>query len=164
MQTKKILLVFGTRPEAVKMAPLVKALEKYPEYEVVVAVTAQHREMLDQVLELFDIVPKYDLNIMKTKQTLGQITMNALKGLEDIIMEEKPDIVLVHGDTTTTFTASQQGSAYNGSGNRFQIIIAIGTDPGCSCSQSTDNEQSSQYSRQAADDMCNDQNPICTQT
>lgn len=102
----KVLTVFGTRPEAIKMAPLVKRLNEEPEIESVLCVTAQHREMLDQVLELFELVPDYDLNIMKQNQTISQITSNVLMGLEEIFHKEKPDIVLVHGDTTTTFAAS----------------------------------------------------------
>ena len=103
----KVLSVFGTRPEAIKMAPLVKELAKYPEdIAAQVAVTAQHREMLDQVLELFQITPDYDLDIMQKKQTLTQITTRALEGLGEVLTEAKPDIVLVHGDTTTTFAAS----------------------------------------------------------
>ena len=103
---KKIMSIFGTRPEAIKMAPLVKAIERAQDLESVVVVTAQHREMLDQVLTLFDIHPNYDLNLMKDNQTLTDITAGALRGLERIIIKEKPDLVLVHGDTTTTFAAS----------------------------------------------------------
>jgi len=103
----KILTVFGTRPEAIKMAPLVKELKRCPEQiNCVVAVTAQHREMLDQVLRLFDIHPDYDLNIMRPEQSLFEITERALAGLEEIIGRERPDLVLVHGDTTTTFVAA----------------------------------------------------------
>jgi UDP-N-acetylglucosamine 2-epimerase (non-hydrolysing) len=102
----KVLTVFGTRPEAIKMAPLVKRLKKEPGIESILCVTAQHREMLDQVLELFELTPDYDLNIMKQNQTISQITSNVLMGLEEIYQKEKPDIVLVHGDTTTTFAAS----------------------------------------------------------
>ena len=102
----KVMSIFGTRPEAIKMAPLVKELEKREETESIVCVTAQHREMLDQVLETFDIKPDYDLNIMKQGQTLGEITTRALTGLEEVIKECKPDIVLVHGDTTTTFAGA----------------------------------------------------------
>jgi UDP-N-acetylglucosamine 2-epimerase (non-hydrolysing) len=103
----KILAVFGTRPEAIKMAPLVKELEKYPEIiSCKVAVTAQHREMLDQVLSLFAIKPAYDLNIMQKGQSLFDITARALSGLQQVLIEEKPDLVLVHGDTTTTFVAA----------------------------------------------------------
>ena len=102
----KVLAVFGTRPEAIKMAPLIKELEKHPgRIECKVAVTAQHREMLDQVLDLFQITPAYDLNIMMPNQTLYEITARALTGLNEILEQEKPDIVLVHGDTTTTFAA-----------------------------------------------------------
>ena len=99
----KVMTVFGTRPEAIKMAPLVKALEKQPGIECVLCVTAQHREMLDQVLELFDLTPKYDLNIMKANQSVSLITTNVLLGMEKVLLAEKPDIVLVHGDTSTTF-------------------------------------------------------------
>lgn len=106
MSTKKIITIFGTRPEAIKMAPLVKELERREEIESKVCVTAQHREMLDQVLELFDIKPDFDLNIMKTKQTLTGITSRVLEGLEEVFKEEKPDMILVHGDTTTTFAGS----------------------------------------------------------
>ena len=102
----KVMTVFGTRPEAIKMAPLIKELEKRDGIQSFVAVTAQHRQMLDQVLSLFDIKPDYDLNIMKPKQTLAQITTRALVGLEEVISEAKPDIVLVHGDTTTTFAGA----------------------------------------------------------
>lgn len=102
----KVLSIFGTRPEAIKMAPLVKELESREEIESIVCVTAQHREMLDQVLETFEIKPDYDLNIMKQGQSLGDITTRALNGLEKVIKECKPDIVLVHGDTTTTFAGA----------------------------------------------------------
>ena len=102
----KVMTIFGTRPEAIKMAPLVKELEKTEGIKSVVAVTAQHRQMLDQVLEIFDIKPDYDLNIMKDRQTLVSITTNALTGLDEVMKEEKPDIVLVHGDTSTTFAGA----------------------------------------------------------
>lgn len=102
----KVMSIFGTRPEAIKMAPLVKELEKRDEIDSIVCVTAQHREMLDQVLETFNIKPDYDLNIMKQGQTLSEITSRALLGLEEVIKECKPDIVLVHGDTTTTFAGA----------------------------------------------------------
>ncbi|WP_287832281.1 UDP-N-acetylglucosamine 2-epimerase (non-hydrolyzing), partial [Idiomarina sp.] len=102
----KILLAFGTRPEAIKMAPLVKVLESDPAFNVVVAVTAQHREMLDQVLELFEITPDYDLNIMKSGQDLYDVSSAVLLGMRDVLKESQPDIVLVHGDTATTFAAS----------------------------------------------------------
>ena len=102
----KVMSIFGTRPEAIKMAPLVKELEKRKNIESIVCVTAQHREMLDQVLETFDIKPDYDLNIMKQGQTLGDVTTRALTGLEEVIKEARPDIVLVHGDTTTTFAGA----------------------------------------------------------
>ena len=102
----KVMTIFGTRPEAIKMAPLVKELEKREEIESIVCVTAQHREMLDQVLEVFDIKPDYDLNIMKQGQTLADITTRALVGLEEVIKKEQPNIVLVHGDTTTTFAGA----------------------------------------------------------
>ncbi len=103
----KVMTVFGTRPEAIKMAPLVLELKKRSEqFEPIVTVTAQHREMLDQVLTIFNIKPDYDLNIMKARQTLAEITTRALEGLDKVMKETKPDIVLVHGDTTTTFAAS----------------------------------------------------------
>ncbi|MGX5698979.1 non-hydrolyzing UDP-N-acetylglucosamine 2-epimerase [Acinetobacter kookii] len=102
----KVLSVFGTRPEAIKMAPLVKALEVDDFFCSKVAVTAQHREMLDQVLDLFQIIPDYDLNLMKQGQTLSDITSGVLKGLEQIFAEWQPDVVLVHGDTATTLAAS----------------------------------------------------------
>jgi UDP-N-acetylglucosamine 2-epimerase len=106
MSKIKVMSVFGTRPEAIKMAPLVKCLEKTPEVESIVCVTAQHREMLDQVLHIFDLHPDYDLNIMRPRQTLAGITTRALEGLSEVIAEAKPDIVLVHGDTTTTFAGA----------------------------------------------------------
>jgi UDP-N-acetylglucosamine 2-epimerase (non-hydrolysing) len=105
-QPVRVLTVFGTRPEAVKMAPLVKELEAHPDIESLVCVTAQHREMLDQVLDVFDITPDDDLDIMEPDQTLGTITRKALAGLESVIAARRPDIVLVHGDTTTTFAAA----------------------------------------------------------
>ena len=104
---KKVLIVFGTRPEAIKMAPLVKEFEKYTdEFDTKVCVTAQHREMLDQVLEIFNIVPDYDLNLMKPGQDLYDITANVILGLKDVLKDFHPDIVLVHGDTTTTSASS----------------------------------------------------------
>ena len=102
----KVMTIFGTRPEAIKMAPLVKELERRKEIESVVCVTAQHREMLDQVLTVFDIKPDYDLNIMKQGQTLSEITSRVLLGLEEVINKENPNIILVHGDTTTTFAGA----------------------------------------------------------
>ena len=103
MKKIKVMTIFGTRPEAIKMAPLVNELKKDEAIETIVCVTAQHRQMLDQVLRIFKIVPDYDLNIMKDRQTLPQITSNVLNGLVSVIEDAKPDIVLVHGDTTTTF-------------------------------------------------------------
>src|SRR5690606_969173 len=102
----KVLSVFGTRPEAIKMAPLVKALAGDSFFDAKVCVTAQHREMLDQVLELFEIVPEYDLNLMKAGQDLYDITSGVLLGLRSVLREFQPDIVLVHGDTATTFAAT----------------------------------------------------------
>lgn len=107
MKKLKVMTVFGTRPEAIKMCPLVLEMKKYPDLiEPLVAVTAQHREMLDQVLELFQIKPDYDLNIMTSGQTLYDVTTRALMGLKEVMEEAKPDIVLVHGDTTTTFAGA----------------------------------------------------------
>ena len=102
----KVMVVFGTRPETIKMAPLVKELKSRAEIETIICVTAQHRQMLDQVLDVFDIVPDYDLNIMHQGQTLSDITSRALKGIEEVIDETSPDIVLVHGDTTTSFSGA----------------------------------------------------------
>lgn len=106
MNKIKVMTIFGTRPEAIKMAPLVKELESREEIESIVCVTAQHRQMLDQVLETFEITPNYDLNIMKQGQTLVDITTRALQSLSDVIANVNPDIVLVHGDTTTTLSGS----------------------------------------------------------
>ncbi len=103
---KKIITIFGTRPEAIKMAPLVKELERTEGIDSKVCVTAQHREMLDQVLDYFEITPDFDLNIMQTKQTLTGVTNKVLEGLEEVFTEEKPDMILVHGDTTTTFAGA----------------------------------------------------------
>lgn len=104
---KTIMLVFGTRPEAIKMAPLVKEFQKYPEtFKTIVCVTGQHRQMLDQVLQLFEIVPDYDLNIMKQGQDLYDVTARVLTGMRDVLKESHPDVVLVHGDTTTSTAAA----------------------------------------------------------
>ena len=106
MKKIKVMTVFGTRPEAIKMAPLVKELEKNDKVESIVCVTAQHRQMLDQVLAIFDIKPDYDLDIMKDRQTLISITTNVLQGLDEVLKKAQPDIVLVHGDTSTTFVGA----------------------------------------------------------
>ncbi len=106
MEKIKAMTVFGTRPEAIKMAPLVKVLESREEIESIVCITAQHRQMLDQVMDIFGIKADYDLNIMQAGQTLSDITSRAMKGIEQVIKEAKPDIVLVHGDTTTTFAGA----------------------------------------------------------
>ena len=104
---KKVMLVFGTRPEAIKMAPLVKEFQKFPDqFETIICVTGQHREMLDQVLQIFDIIPDYDLNIMKQGQDLYDITARVLTGMRDVLIKCKPDVVLVHGDTTTSTAAA----------------------------------------------------------
>ena len=104
---KKVLLVFGTRPEAIKMCPLVKEFQKYPEdFETVVCVTGQHREMLDQVLRIFDVTPDHDLNIMKQGQDLYDITSRVLTGMREVLDKVRPDVVLVHGDTTTSTAAA----------------------------------------------------------
>ena len=102
----KIMMVFGTRPEAIKMCPLVLEMQKDPRIEPVVCVTGQHREMLDQVLDIFDIKPDYDLNIMKHGQDLTDVTVSILSGLRDVISEVKPDSIFVHGDTATTFATT----------------------------------------------------------
>ncbi|WHH57576.1 UDP-N-acetylglucosamine 2-epimerase (non-hydrolyzing) [Petroclostridium sp. X23] len=106
MEKIKVMTVFGTRPEAIKMAPLVKELERCEKIESIVCVTAQHREMLDQVLDIFDIKPDYDLDIMQQRQSLTTITTRALEGLDEVIKKVQPDMVLVHGDTSTTFAGS----------------------------------------------------------
>ena len=104
---KKVMLVFGTRPEAIKMAPLVKEFQKYPDtFKTIVCVTGQHRQMLDQLLQLFEIVPDYDLNIMKQGQDLYDVTSRVLTGMRDVLKESQPDVVLVHGDTTTSTAAA----------------------------------------------------------
>jgi len=103
---KKIMLVFGTRPEAIKMCPLVQELRKRKELETVVCVTGQHKEMLNQVLNAFEVVPEYDLSIMKEKQTLFDVTTNILNKIGDVLDKEKPEVVLVHGDTSTTFVTA----------------------------------------------------------
>ena len=106
MHLGKVMVVFGTRPEAIKMAPVIKELKKVEDIQTIVAVTAQHRDMLDQVLSLFKIVPDYDLNLMQKQQDLYTITTGVLNGLREILVKEKPDLVLVHGDTSTTFVAA----------------------------------------------------------
>ena len=107
IRMKKVLLVFGTRPEAIKMAPLIKEFQKYPnEFLTVICVTGQHREMLDQVLNIFEIVPDYDLNIMKQEQDLYDVTAKVLTGIRDVLKEAEPDVVFVHGDTTTSMATA----------------------------------------------------------
>lgn len=103
---KKVMLVFGTRPEAIKMCPLVKELQSRKEFETVVCVTGQHRQMLDQVLHVFDVKPDYDLSIMKDKQTLFDVTECILQKIKPVLESERPDVVLVHGDTSTTFATA----------------------------------------------------------
>ena len=103
---KKVMLVFGTRPEAIKMCPLVNELKKRKGIQTVVCVTAQHRQMLDQVLKTFQVTPDYDLDIMKDRQTLFDITTNILNGIKSVLEEVRPDVVLVHGDTSTTFVTA----------------------------------------------------------
>jgi UDP-N-acetylglucosamine 2-epimerase (non-hydrolysing) len=103
---KKVMLVFGTRPEAIKMCPLVNELKKRKELQTVVCVTGQHRQMLDMVLETFDVTPDYDLSIMKDKQTLFDVTTNILNRIKEVLEKEKPNVVLVHGDTSTTFVTA----------------------------------------------------------
>ena len=103
---KKVMLVFGTRPEAIKMCPLVKELQKRPNIKTVVCVTGQHRQMLDQVLDAFHVIPNYDLSIMKEKQSLFDVTTSILDRIRAVLEKEKPDVVLVHGDTSTTFSTA----------------------------------------------------------
>ncbi len=103
---KKVMVVFGTRPEAIKMCPLVNELKSRKSSKTVVCVTGQHRQMLDQVLKAFNVEPEYDLSIMKDKQTLFDVTTNILNRIKEVLEKEKPDVVLVHGDTTTTFTTA----------------------------------------------------------
>ena len=109
MKKIKVMTIFGTRPEAIKMAPLVNELKQDTDIEDIVCVTAQHRQMLDQVLDIFGIVPDYDLNVMKDRQTLPQITSSVLQGIVDVIEKANPDMILVHGDTTTTFAGALAG-------------------------------------------------------
>ena len=106
MKTVKVMLVFGTRPEAIKMAPLYLELKRRPEFDCLACVTAQHRKMLDDVMSSFDIKPDYDLDVMKEGQTLSYITSSILGGLSEVLKQAKPDLVLVHGDTTTAFAAA----------------------------------------------------------
>ena len=103
---KKIMLVFGTRPEAIKMCPLVNELKTRDNIETIVCVTGQHRQMLDQVLQAFGVTPDYDLSIMKDKQTLFDVTTNILNSIKEVLEKERPDVVLVHGDTSTTFAGA----------------------------------------------------------
>lgn len=103
---KKVMLVFGTRPEAIKMCPLIKELKTRKNIKTIVCVTGQHRQMLDQVLEAFDVVPDYDLSVMKDKQTLFDVTTNILIRIKEVLEEEKPDVVLVHRDTSTSFVTA----------------------------------------------------------
>ncbi|MCL2227240.1 MAG: UDP-N-acetylglucosamine 2-epimerase, partial [Oscillospiraceae bacterium] len=103
---KKIMLVFGTRPEAIKMCPLVLEMRQRAQFRTIVCVTGQHREMLDTVLEAFAVTPDHDLSIMGSEQTLFDVTQKAMMGMRDVLLSEKPDIVLVHGDTTTTYAAA----------------------------------------------------------
>ncbi|SNE00966.1 UDP-N-acetylglucosamine 2-epimerase [Streptococcus pneumoniae] len=109
---KKIMLVFGTRPEAIKMCPLVNELKKHEDMETIVCVTGQHKEMVSPVLDLFGVVPDYDLEIMKANQTLFSITTSILEKIKPVLEKEQPDIVLVHGDTTTTYAAAWQHSIW----------------------------------------------------
>ena len=128
---KRILLVFGTRPEAIKMCPLVNELKKHTEvFETLVCVTGQHREMLDQVLHIFEVTPDYDLNIMKQGQDLYDVTARVLVGMRDVLKEVQPDVVLVHGDTTTSTAAAlaafyQQIPVGHVEGDSVHIIFIV---------------------------------------
>ena len=126
---KKVMLVFGTRPEAIKMCPLVNELKKRETLETIVCVTGQHRQMLDQVLETFNVVPDYDLAIMKQGQTLFDITTGILEKIKAVLENVKPDIVLVHGDTTTTFVTAHPG--VHGLWFRLPHRHARSADPRC---------------------------------
>ena len=103
---KRIMVVFGTRPEAIKMCPLIKELKRRKNLDIKVCVTGQHRQMLDQVMDTFQIIPEYDLSVMKERQTLFDVTINILNGIKKILEKERPDLVLVHGDTSTTFVTA----------------------------------------------------------
>ena len=127
---KKVMLVFGTRPEAIKMCPLVNELKSRKEIETVVCVTGQHRQMLDQVLEAFDVVPDYDLSIMKDRQTLFDVTTNILNRIKEVLEEVHPDVVLVHGDTSTTFVtalllSADSGRTCGGGASYLQYLFSL---------------------------------------
>ena len=131
MNKIKVMTVFGTRPEAIKMAPLVHALEQNENTESIVCVTAQHREMLDQVLDIFDIKPDYDLNIMQPRQTLATITEKSLHGLDEVLEKAQPDIVLVHGDTSTTFAGALAALGVKFLNERGEEFIPVGNTLHC---------------------------------
>ena len=122
---KKVMTVFGTRPEAIKICPLVNEMKKRAGLKVVVCVTAQHRQMLDQVLETFGVVPDYDLNIMRDRQTLFDITTGILEGIKGVLETEKPDVVLVHGDTSTTFVTARPANSFGGFSRSELMMPAI---------------------------------------
>ncbi|MBO4908197.1 MAG: UDP-N-acetylglucosamine 2-epimerase (non-hydrolyzing) [Lachnospiraceae bacterium] len=142
---KRIMCVFGTRPEAIKMCPLVLELKRRESLEVIVAVTAQHRQMLDQVMDAFNIKADYDLNIMKDKQTLFDITTNVLNGIKNIIEEAKPDVVLVHGDTTTAFTTALAC---------FYLQIPVGHVEAGLRTYDLENPYPEEFNREAIDIIC----------
>lgn len=142
---KTILLVFGTRPEAIKMCPLVNELKRRKEAETVVCVTGQHRQMLDQVLEAFAVTPDYDLSIMKDKQTLFDITFHVLDGMRNVLTEVRPDVLLVHGDTTTSFAAALAG---------FYMQITVGHVEAGLRTYDLRSPYPEEYNRQAVDSIC----------
>lgn len=142
---KKVLLVFGTRPEAIKMCPLVNELKSHSDIETLVLVTGQHRQMLDQVLDAFDVKPDYDLSIMKDKQTLFDITANVLNGVKEVLEKENPDLVLVHGDTSTSFAAALAA---------FYLQIPVGHVEAGLRTYNIYSPYPEEFNRQAVDSLC----------
>lgn len=144
---KKVMLVFGTRPEAIKMCPLVKEIKsRVGEFETIVCVTGQHREMLDQVLEVFGVIPDYDLRVMKSGQTLFDITEGVLEGMKVVLEREQPDAVLVHGDTSTSFVAALAC---------FYLHIPVGHVEAGLRTRNLDSPWPEEFNRQAVDVISN---------